>query len=214
MKYIMLLIMICSVNAFSLVLFEDNFDIIKEELWVKWGSEYATGASYSIENGQFHLLNSGAGWIPAALDINADITESDYSILAQLTPEDCYRAGILGRGSIAEFAGYLLAIIPVENKLVLAKLVPEGPITLSETDVNLDFGETYWLRLNFDGTLIEGKVWTGSVEDEPAEWLVSVIDSLYSGEHTGISTFTCNVGSEEAPALTSVFYEKILVLQD
>jgi len=120
MKYIMLLVLIYSVNAFSSVLFEDDFDIIEEGLWVKWGSEYAAGASYSIEDGQFHLHNSGAGWIPAALDINTDITESDYTILVQLTAEDCFRAGVLGRGSIAEFAGYLLAIIPVENKLVLA----------------------------------------------------------------------------------------------
>jgi len=210
----MLLILICSVNAFSLVLFEDNFEVDEESNWTKWVSEYAAGASYSIEDGQFHLRNSGAGWIPAALDINTEITESDYTILVQLTAEDCFRAGVLGRGSVAEFAGYLLAIIPIENKLVLAKLVPEGPITLSETDVNLELGETYWLRLNFEGALIGGKVWAGSVEDEPVEWLVSAVDSLYSGEDTGISTFTCNVGSEEAPALTSVFYEKIMVFQD
>ncbi len=215
MKNFLFIIMLIPTFLLAGVVFEDNFDEGSSASWVEWDSEYAENAIYTVTDGAYHLFNSGAGWLPAAANTyeiaGMAITSSDYSYLARVTPEDCFRAGILGRGSMSDFAGYLLVIIPPENKLVLARLVSEGPETLDETEITLEYGETYWMRLNMNGNLIEGKVWLGDLADEPIDYMVSANDSLYM-DAGQIGAFTCNFGSEEEPAVTSVYYDDIQVV--
>ncbi|RKZ01950.1 hypothetical protein DRQ21_09655 [Candidatus Fermentibacteria bacterium] len=198
------------------VLLEDDFSDGNDDGWLKWTEGYASNASYEVAEGEYHLMNSGPGWIPAASHTgdlaNGTMSSSDYSILVKVTPEACYRAGILARGFMPSFTGYILVMIPSENKLVLSKMMSTGPQTLDLTTVPLQYGQAYWLRLTLEGTSIQGKVWQGSVADEPSGWMVETVDGQYQNPGR-IGAFCCNFSSD-SKALTSVYYDDVLVTSD
>jgi len=96
------------------VVFEDDFSDGNADGWSEWTSGYGASAQYNVVDEEYVLSNSGSGWIPAAShngDQGGIMSTPDYSIIAQITPVSCYRAGILARGYIPSFTGYLLVII-------------------------------------------------------------------------------------------------------
>ncbi len=216
MKLQFLLIVLIATAVYAGTIFEDDFSDGSDDGWLRWTSGYAANASYNVVDEQYHLMNSGSGWIPAASHTGdlagGTMSTPDYSFLAEVTPEACYRAGILARGYMPSFTGYILVMIPSENKLVLARMISSGPQTLDQLTLPLQFNQTYWLRLDLAGTSIQGKIWQGTAGDEPTEWMVSATDGQYQNPGR-IAAFCCNFSSDTR-ASTSVYYDNIVVTSD
>lgn len=206
------LIIFSGILANADTLFEDNFSDGNADGWSAWTSGYGANAQYNVIDQEYVLSNSGSGWIPAAAhngDQGGIMSTADYSIVAQITPVSCFRAGILARGYIPTFTGYLLVIIPSQNTFGISKLTSSGPVSIASISMPLSFNETYWVRFELEGTSISGKIWQGAVEDEPSEWQLNCTNSLYS-EPGRMGAFCCNFGTDEK-ALLTVKYDNIFV---
>jgi len=194
------------------ILLEDDFSDGNADGWSAWTSGYGANAQYTVTDQEYVLSNSGSGWIPAAShngDQGGIMSTPDYSIVAQITPVNCFRAGILARGYIPSFTGYLLVIIPSQNTFGISKLTSAGPEMITSVTMPLSFNETYWVRFELEGTAISGKIWQGSVDDEPSQWQLNCTNSLYSGPGR-MGAFCCNFGNDEK-ALLTVKYDNISV---
>ena len=194
------------------ILLEDDFSDGNADGWSAWTSGYGANAQYNVIDHEYVLSNSGSGWIPAAAhngDQGGMMSTPDYSIVAQITPVSCFRAGVLARGYIPSFTGYLLVIIPSQNTFGISKLTSAGPEMITSLTMPLSFNETYWVRFEVEGTSISGKIWQGAVEDEPSNWQLNCTNSLYSGPGR-MGAFCCNFGTDEK-ALLTVKYDNISV---
>jgi len=164
------------------VLFEDDFNDGNADGWLQWTSGYGVNAQYNVIEEQYVLSNSGSGWLPAAAhngDQGGMMSVADYSILAQITPVNCFRAGILARGYVPSFTGYLLVIIPSTNTFGISRLTSSGPQSIASITMPLYHNQTYWVRFQVEGSYLSGKIWQGTADDEPADWQVSCSNSQY-----------------------------------
>lgn len=208
-----LLIFVALTSAVSAgVLFQDDFDDGNADGWWEWKGGYAVNAQYEVIAGAYNLSNSGSGWIPAAShngDQGGMMSTSDYSVRAMITPTNCYRSGLLARGTVSNFTGYLLVIIPSTNTFGISRLTTSGPVMITSMSMPLYFGETYWLHLKVEGTTISGKVWQGGEGDEPVDWMLTCTNSQYSGPGR-MAVFCCNFSSKDK-ALLNVTFDEVTV---
>jgi len=194
------------------VLFEDDFNDGNADGWLQWTSGYGVNAQYNVIEEQYVLSNSGSGWLPAAAhngDQGGMMSVADYSILAQITPVNCFRAGILARGYVPSFTGYLLVIIPSTNTFGISRLTSSGPQSIASITMPLYHNQTYWVRFQVEGSYLSGKIWQGTADDEPADWQVSCSNSQYSAPGR-MGTFCCNFGTDDK-ALLEVGFDNISV---
>ncbi len=194
------------------VLFEDDFSDGNADGWLEWSSGYAANAQYNVINEEYVLSNSGTGWLPAAShngDQSGTMSTANYSIVAQITPVNCFRAGILVRGYLPSFRGYLCVIIPSQNYFGISRLTSEGPQPITSINMSLYHNQTYWIRFQVEGTSLSGRIWQGTLEDEPASWQLTCSNSQYA-EAGRIGCFCCNFGSDDK-ALLNVRYDNISV---
>ncbi len=206
------LILVSGGIAFAEILFEDDFSDGDADGWLEWTSGYGANAQYNVVDEEYVLSNSGTGWIPAAShngDQSGMMSTPDYSIVTQITPVSCFRAGILARGYIPTFTGYLLVIIPSTNTFGISKLTSSGPEMITSLSMPLSYNQTYWVRFQVEGTTLSGKIWQGTVGDEPADWQVTCSNSLYTGAGR-MGCFCCTFGTDDK-AILNVRYDNISV---
>ena len=206
------LLLITSFVVNAEVLFEDDFNDGDAVGWLEWTSGYAANAQYNVISEEYVLSNSGTGWIPAAShngDQSGMMSTPDYSIVAQVTPVNCFRAGILARGYIPSFTGYLLVIIPSTNTFGISRLTSSGPVSITSLTMPLYYNQTYWVRFQVEGTIISGKIWQGDVADEPAGWQLTCSNSQYTTAGR-MGFFCCNFETDEK-ALLNVRYDNVSI---
>lgn len=194
------------------VLFEDDFSDGNADGWLQWTSGYGANAQYNVVEEEYVLSNSGTGWLPAAAhngDQNGTMSTADYSIVAQITPVNCFRAGILARGYVPSFTGYLCIIIPSQNIFGISRLTSSGPQSIATINMPLYHNQTYWVRFQVEGTSLSGRIWQGTLENEPTDWQLSCSNSQYTTPGR-IGAFCCNFGTDEK-ALLNVRFDNITV---
>lgn len=106
----------------------------------------------------------------------------DYSLTAKVNFDTGNTAGIAVRYSDSGEWFYLLVLNSLTDEVVLGKGKAIGaliPLDAVSMEISPEFH--CWMRLEVSGTSLGGKVWTGSFEDEPDEWLVLADDSTQPG---------------------------------
>lgn len=184
---IVLLLVFSSVGANPL--FEDNFDDGNADGWFE-GCD-PPGAVYSVEGGWYcfsHSTTSG-GW---AASINGDdttptphqVTVPDYMVRCQviaLEPTDysgvCLRAQppLLNEQSYVLWLSYYS-----DNVYIYRHDAPGDYTTIAAEHLTLNHDEAYWIRFDCLGGMLSGKVWQGTLGDEPAEYLLQTYDLTYT----------------------------------
>ncbi len=207
--------LICSFCNAEL-LFEDNFDDGNADGWCE--ECYPSGASFWVESGWYCLSDSGSG-MKFAISTNGDDTTStphqmsvaDYVVRCKVTAlAPTEHLGVLVRFVLpaADLYGYSLVFNYPSNFVAISKWISGTEIFLVDTFFQLEHEEEYWVRFDCIGDLLLGKVWSGTLADEPAEFLFQVNDSQYTDPGAFGVGGHCFVQDFEV-AFDSVFVEAI-----
>lgn len=163
------------------ILFEDDFSDGYADGWMPL---YAEGTYFVNDGFRYDISYDGENDVDPCV-IRGDsssiyMTVNDYSVLLEgigHAPSDFI--GIFIRGSLSH-TGYVMWLRFSSNNVDIFRHDGPGvwsPIASISHDVNLE--EYYWLRFECDGDDLRGKVWQGEPGDEPAEWLVTVVDGTW-----------------------------------
>ena len=180
-----LVVAVCSAD----ILFEDFFDDGNADGWYEECSP--PGASFWVESGTYHFAHTGSG-VKLALSSNGDDTTftphqmslPDYFVrckVSALSPTE--HLGVLVRFEtpILALNGYSLVFNYVSDFVAISKWISGSETFLvSEDDFGLEYGEEYWVRFDCIGDQLLGKVWAGTLADEPVSYLFQTSDSDYT----------------------------------
>ncbi len=182
-KFIVMLLLLVFVlgTAVAEVLFYDDFSDGNADDWF----EDPTGAVYEVVGQQYcqtlgHKIEDGMWAASFNADLGSYMSTPDYSILVEVTIYDG-ASWVAVRFSYDDWTGYGLRVKPASNEISICRFdYPHSPSeTLGSEYMGLSYGNPYWIRMEVDGSEIMTKVWTGTVYDEPEEWLISATDTNY-----------------------------------
>jgi hypothetical protein len=158
------------------MLFFDDFSSGGDEGWQRFGS-----AGFQVINQEYYIHAGGDRGAGASFngDDAGTMSTPDYSVMCRLLIEAGTEAGVLCRFTGEDDWCYALSVRPQNGLLVLQRRRLNGiRLTLDEASVPVEYGFTHWIRLQVEGDLIRGRIWTGSPEDEPGIWHVSATDGV------------------------------------
>ena len=158
------------------VLLSDDFEDGNPDGW----TPLATGASYFVNGGWYHMLHSEPENCTAG-SYNGDqagaMSVANYSFLTEIYPRDG-QAGPVVRYDFSTGEGYWLVMNPEADGVALVKMSQSSPPDILATEfISLTYLEYYWMRIEVSGSLLGGKVWQGTSSDEPDEWLLTATDA-------------------------------------
>jgi hypothetical protein len=165
--------------AFAGVLFSDDFNDGDDDGWSHYG-----GAGFDVSAGVYYIYSNGTGvrGISYSGDSGGQMSMADYSMAARVYFDAGNTAGIAARYSDSGEWFYVLVLSRITDEVILGRGKSNGgliPLDAVPMVISPDFH--CWMRLEVSGTSLGGKVWTGSLEDEPEEWLVLADDSTQPG---------------------------------
>jgi hypothetical protein len=92
--------------------------------------------------------------------------------------ETGFSAGICARYDSTGGWFYVLLLDALNDQVVLGRGKPSGAlIPLDAVPMSILPDYECWMRLEVSGSSLGGKVWTGSYQDEPAQWLLQAGNS-------------------------------------
>lgn len=169
---------LCLIFGFSSadILFSDDFEDGNPDGW----TPLATGASYFVSGGWYHMLHSEAENCTAG-SYNGDqggvMSVANYSFLTEIYPREG-QAGPIVRYDSSAGAGYWFVLNPEADAVALVIMSQSGsPDVLATEFISLSYLDYYWMRIEVSGSLLGGKVWQGNPGDEPEEWLITASDA-------------------------------------
>ncbi len=162
------------------VLFQDDFEDGYADGWTELPS---SGVDYEVLDGWYRVSGSFPEQVLGA-SLNGDqggsMSTADYSILVHVEETEG-DFGLLARFSPFTYTGYVAYLNPVYDIAVLARL--DGPSSepepLGVMYYDTQPGVPYWLRFEISGSLAGVRIWTGSVGDEPGDWLLTAVDATW-----------------------------------
>jgi len=189
MKSLLVILFTITAVCSAEVLFEDYFDDGNADGWFEF-SENPDSAYYYVEDYWYHLeiheLDAHIG------SVNGDISDTtphhmsipDYSIYCKLNAfPDTQYAGVGGRfqSPPTDELGYVIWLKYDSNSVQIWRADgPNNVTTLTSAYFTLEYEEEYWIRFDLWGGLLQGKVWQGSLGDEPGTYLLSAYDATYT----------------------------------
>lgn len=177
------------------VLFSDDFDDGDADGW----TELPGDVSYQVADGWYEFSGSAPEEVMGASlngDLDGSMSVQDYSSRARVTGTEGDPC-LLARFSPFTFRGYVLLCSMDYNMAVLARIdgPASDPVPLAFTYCPLEQGQEYWIRFEVGGSLLGAKIWTGTVGDEPSNWLVLADDAAYTQPGTmGLVSMDANTG--------------------
>lgn len=176
----MKLVFVCLCLIFGLssadVLLSDDFEDGNADGW----TPLATGASYFVNGGWYHMLHSESENCTAGSyngDQGSVMSVADYSFLTEIYPR-AGQPGAVVRYDNSTGEGYWLVMNPDEDAVALVKMSQSGsPDILATELITLSYLDYYWMRIEVSGSLLGGKIWQGTPGDEPEEWLITATDA-------------------------------------
>jgi len=164
------------------VLIEDDFDDGNADGWLIM---YGEGTYFVNDSLCYDISYSGTSDVnPAVIrgdSANIFMTISDYSVLLEgicHAPSDFI--GVYMRGTYDE-TGYVLWL-RYDAPADVAIFRHDGPGSYTNIEnvlFTLNYDEPYWIRFESHADTLKGKVWQGTVGDEPAPWLLTAVDDAY-----------------------------------
>ncbi len=169
----LLLAVLCSV-CFADELFLDNFNDGDDLGWTHLG---AAGFQVIDEEYYIHALGDRGTGKSLNGDNSGVMSTTDYSVLCSILIECGTEAGILARYQGEDDWYYRIILKPQASAILLQRKKDSGVLFgLDEYSYSLEFGVSYWIRLQVQGESIKGRIWQGSVEDEPDLWHMEATD--------------------------------------
>lgn len=169
----LLLVVPCSV-CFADGLFLDNFNDGDDLGWTHLGA-----AGFQVIDDEYYIHALGDRGMGKSLngDNSGVMSTSDYSVLSSILMECGTEAGIMARYQGEDDWYYRIVLKPQVSKILLQRKKDSGVLFgLDEYSYTLEFGVRYWIRLQVQGDSIQGRIWQGSVEDEPGLWHMEADD--------------------------------------
>lgn len=172
------LIAFVSLNA-ETILFEDDFNDGNADGWM----ELVTGAQYMVQDSMYHFT-AGAG-VDHAASFNSDdpagMTVMDYSVYAEFTLHSpTHGALVYLRTDFDDETGYFLYLRTYQDQIRICRHDEVGWVDLEEVPFAFENDQFYWVRFCCEQDDLMGKVWQGTMGDEPASWNITASDSVYS----------------------------------
>jgi hypothetical protein len=152
------------------VLFSDDFNDGDDLGWTHYG-----GAGFQVWSGIYYIHHNGTGirGISWSGDAAGQMSVPDYSMTAMVDFEVGHTAGIAVRYSSAGEWFYVLLLDALNDEIVLGRAKASGAVIPLDAVSTVIYPEyDCWMRLEVTGSSLGGKVWTGSLEDEPSDWLL------------------------------------------
>ena len=189
MKNVTVFLFVIAAVCWAGTLFEDCFDDGNADGWSEWAS-HPDSADYYVQDTWYHFeIEQDDGYVAT---LNGDVSDTDphlmsipdYSIYCKVCAYDeTQHLGVLGRWQSPPSGqfGYALWLRVLSNDVVLWRHDGSGTyVPLADHNFVLDYGIDYWMRFDLVGGLLQGKVWEGSLGEEPVDYLFSVLDYTYS----------------------------------
>ena len=104
----------------------------------------------------------------------------DYSFRAKVTMEVGFVIGQMVRFSITSDYMYVLCIGDEIGGIAILKSDGSNAYVLDFYPIMIEYNQPFWMRFEIQDNLLGGKVWTGTLEDEPSEWMVLATDNSVS----------------------------------
>ncbi len=187
-RYFILLLALCAVSGAG-ILFEDYFNGSSAVGWTEYSS-FADSADFYIDSGWYHMeINYDNGGV---YSLNGDdqtappyvMSIPDYSFYCKAVAWDATtHVGFGARmgDPINIGQGYALWLRYNMQDIVLFR--HDGPgmnfEVLATEPFTLAYGVEYWIRFTLSEALLLGKVWQGSIEDEPSLYMLGGYDTTY-----------------------------------
>lgn len=222
-RLIVLLLVLCAVSGAD-ILFEDYFTGSSAVGWTEYSS-FPDSANYYVNAGWYYMEidydNGGVYSLTGDDQIGSPYVMSipDYSIYCKSMALDI--TSHVGFGArmgdpINIGQGYALWLRYTMQDIVLFR--HDGPgfnfVILDTDPYTLAYGDEYWARFSLTGGLLQGKVWQGSIGDEPSDYMLEANDTTYSDP--GSILLGCQSwGSVDSHAAfdSVIVYESFLSLQ-
>jgi len=175
MRTLTLLVILLARLSFCEILFTDDFSDGDDDGWTRSG-----GAGYHVIQGKYFIHSQSTRGQGRSIngDIYGAMSTGDYSILCSIEVECGTEAGVSARFCGADQWHYRLVFKPYTGTVLLERKKDTGPtVVMDDYLVSPGYHNSYWVRLQVEGSLVRARVWTGTVENEPSEWHLEAIDS-------------------------------------
>ncbi len=162
--------------CFADVLFSDDFNDGDDNGWTHIGA-----ASFEVIDYEYFIYTDGDRGRGKSLngDDSGMMSTSDYSVLCSILIECGTEGGILVRYSGLDQWYYRMVLKPNTSRILLERKNDSGAsLVKDQYNFALSYDVPYWIRLQVDEDFIQGRIWTGSVDDEPDEWHLEAVDSV------------------------------------
>lgn len=208
-----LLLLICS-TCFADLLFSDDFNDGNADGWVTSGA-----AGFEVIENQYYIYFQGERGNGKTLngDASGSMSTPDYSILCSILIQCGTEAGVIARYTGSDDWYYRMILRPNSSRIVLQRRKDSGvSLELQSVPYSLEHGISYRIRLEVSGDSIRGRIWQGSLEDEPEFWNLEDTDQ-YQSNPGSFGLFAAGVGKEKIPwsssfddvVVTTPFPEKL-----
>ncbi len=183
------------------ILFHDDFN---DGDAVGWIPMFGEGTYFVNSSFRYELSYSGPNNVdPCTVrgdSLGIYMCVSDYSVVLEgICHDPSDFIGVFLRGTFAETGYALFLRYPYQDLSIMRHDGPGVHIPLKDVSFNLEYEANYWIKFQCEGNSLTGKVWQGTVEDEPAEWTIATTDATYS--NCGFAGFvTGNVYSGDSHA--------------
>lgn len=200
-KFSIALLFLPALLLSQVILFQDDFSDGNPDGWI---TLFPEGVYFVNDSLRYDISYTGANNVDPTV-VRGDsaslyMTVNDYSVLAEgiaYNPSDFL--GIFLRGTMGQ-TGYTVFLRPLYNDLCIFR--HDGPdirTVLGTMDFPNNIGQFYWIRFQCEDNLLSAKAWQGEVSDEPANWLLTAVDSVYDNYgFAGFSTGRYGLGSSHA----------------
>jgi hypothetical protein len=175
MRILPLLVFLLSGISFSEVLFTDDFNDGDDAGWTCSGT-----AGFTVLQGEYfiHSQSTRGQGKSSNGDVSGVMSTSDYSVLCTIELECGTEAGVAARFEGADQWYYRAVIKPNSGYIQLERKKDSGlTVIMCQYPMSLGYNIKYWIRLQVEGNLIRARLWTGTLENEPAIWQLEDSDS-------------------------------------
>jgi len=175
-----------------------------------------SGAAYTVEGGRYHFSFTAQDTVMAA-SLTGDqfglMTVPSYSIRTKIEIENGDITGITARYDLFDNSGYAVTLLTEAGGVLVISRLDQGRLeilSLSFTPIIPD--QEYWVRFELNGSNLGAKIWTGSTSQEPANWLITVVDTTYQNPGSvGLLSIDENAGGT---ASLSSWFDEFMVEDD
>lgn len=176
MRISLILFITVSGMALSDILLSDDFNDGNANGWFEY-----PGVTYDVIDGEYCCWGAASSMgLSYTGDIAGFMSVPDYSFRAKVRMETGFLIGLSVRFSFTAEYIYALCIGDEIGGVALVKSDGSTGEVLDLYPMPFTYDQPYWMRFEIQDNLLGGKIWIGTPEDEPSEWMVRARDSSVS----------------------------------